>query len=178
MDRYDRAVTDEDPTLPVALAAAHRLWLAEYPHWHDFEPEDEFAWSVETTEWWHDWTDNPDAGPAPFRVFGRDSTGGVAAFWTREPGARIETQPMVLLGSEGEIAVLARDLDDYLWLLAGGATPFAAVWPPQHAPVPIPALVALARQHTGEPAPSVETVLGAARAELPALEALVESVGR
>lgn len=105
---YDPAVTDEDRTLPAALIAAHSLGFFEDHDGHDFQPDDMFECSVETTEWWAAWTGNPAVGIAPFRVFGRDGSGGIAAFWTHVPGATVETQPIVFLGSEGEFAVIAR----------------------------------------------------------------------
>ena len=38
---------------------------------HDFQPDDEFAWSGEIAEWWRYWTGDPAAGVPPFRVFGQ-----------------------------------------------------------------------------------------------------------
>ena len=117
-------------------------------------------------------------GLRPFRVFGRDGSGGVAAFWARVSEGTIETQPIVFLGSEGELCVIARNLDDYLWLLANGVGPLEMVDGLHRVPEQIPALVALAQPHTGRSARPLEAVIGAAGAELPALTALVESVTR
>ncbi|MEV8518089.1 hypothetical protein [Dactylosporangium sp. NPDC051484] len=113
----------EDRTLPAALAAAHIEGFFDDHDGRDFQPYDEFVWSVETLEWWRSWTGNPTAGTAPFRVFGQDGSGGLAACWIRVADAQIETQPIVFLGSEGELHVIARDLGDYLWLLANGVGP-------------------------------------------------------
>jgi hypothetical protein len=42
----------EDRTLPAMLAAAHSEGFSDDHDGHDFEPYDEFMWSVETVEWW------------------------------------------------------------------------------------------------------------------------------
>lgn len=170
--------TDENRVLPVALKEAHALGFFEDHDGHDFQPDDEFEWSVETTGWWHAWTGNPAAGDAPFRVFGVDGSGGKAAFWLRVPGAAIERQPIVFLGSEGELRVVARDLSDYLWLLANGVGPLETVDGIHRDPEPITALVELAQRHTGTSARSLEAVMEAADSELPALTALIESTTR
>ncbi|XVU20756.1 SMI1/KNR4 family protein [Actinoplanes sp. CA-054009] len=162
-------MSDEDLTLPAALTEAHALG---YRDAHYFEPDDRFDSSAETTEWWRSWTNDPDAGPAPFRVFGRDSAGGLVAFW------RHGSNPIVFLGSEGEIAVLARDLPDYLWLLANGMGPLDAAFGPSGDPAPIPELVAVAQRHTDRPHRSVEAIRAAAEAELPALLAYINATGR
>lgn len=164
--------------LPAALEEAHSLGFFEDHDGHDFEPDDVFEWSVETTRWWHAWTGNPAAGVSPFRVFGRDGSGGVAAFWTRTPGTAIETEPIVFLGSEGEVSVIAQNLGGYLWLLASGVGPLEMVDGLHRSPEPIPALVGLARRYTGASARSVKAVTEAAATELPALTALLESATR
>ena len=173
---YDPTVTDEDRKLPAALEEAHELGFFEDHEGHDFQPDESFEWSVETTEWWHAWTGNPASGASPFQVFGRDGSGGVAAFWARASGATIETKPIVFLGSEGELCVIARNLDDYLWLLANGVGPLEIVDGLHRVPEQIPALVALARRHSGISSRPIEAVISAAEAELPALTALIESV--
>ena len=164
--------------LPGALEEAHHLGFFEEHDGHDFQPDAEFEWSVETTAWWHAWTGNPAAGDAPFRVFGVDGSGGKAAFWARVPGASIEGQPIVFLGSEGELCVVARDLNDYLWLLANGVGPLETVDGIHRDPEPIAALVALAQRHTGITTRGLVAVRDAAASELPPLTALIESVTR
>jgi hypothetical protein len=171
-------VTHDGRRIPDALKQAHRIWFAEFHHWYDYEPEDEFDNPDEIDDRWRADSGNPDAGPAPFSVFARDGSGGLVAFWTREPGAAIETQPIVFLGSEGEIAVLARNLGDYLWLLAGGLAPLEPVFGLDRIPEPIPRLVTHAQRHTGLSARQAAAVTEAAHAELPALMALIESVSR
>ena len=102
----------------------------------------------------------------------------MAAFWVRVPNAAIEAQPIVFLGSEGELAVIAQDLGDYLWLLANGVAPLEPVDGLHRVPECIPELIALAQRYTGTAARSVEAVMAAADAELPALTSLVESATR
>jgi hypothetical protein len=171
-------VIDEDRTLPAVLVQAHLLWLREFDHSPDLDPGDMFEGSAETTEWWREVTNNPAAGVAPFRVFGRESSGGFAAIWTQDLESSVETQPIVFLGSEGEIGVIARDLGDYLWLLGSGVGPVEAIFGLDRVPEPIPALVALAHEYRQAPARTAETVKDAAGALLPALTAFIESVCR
>jgi len=72
------------------------------------------------------WTGNEDA-EREFRVFAQDGSGGVVAFWLVHDGKPYEEQPIVFLGSEGEIGPIACDLADFLYLLAGGVGPYEAV---------------------------------------------------
>lgn len=72
------------------------------------------------------WMGNPDA-EREFRIFAQDGTGGVVAFWLVHDGKPYEEQPIVFLGSEGEIGPIACDLADFLYLLAGGVGPYEAV---------------------------------------------------
>ncbi|AGZ43022.1 hypothetical protein [Actinoplanes friuliensis] len=162
-------MTDEDLTLPAALAEAHDIGFFEDHDGYDLQPEETFLWSGEVTEWWRQWTGNASAEPPPLRVFGADGTGGLAAFWVREPAAALETQPLVFVGSEGEMHVIAKDLGDYLWLLAAGVGPLEPIEGIRSDPEPVPALVAVARRHSGLETRPVEAVLAAARAEHPAL---------
>jgi hypothetical protein len=161
--------------LPPALAEAHALDFCTEHEGHDFQPYERFLWDGEVLEWWRAWIGDPSLDVAPFRVFGQDGSGGLAAFWIRDPHAAIDTQPLVFLGSEGELTVIARDLGDYLWLLAGGVGPLEAVDGIDREPVPIPALAAVARRHTGDAHRPVEPLMAAAEAELEALTAVADS---
>ena len=71
-----------------------------------------------------------------FRIFGRDSAGGLAAFWLRDPDADILQQPIVQLDSTGEDYVVAIDFADFIWLLAGGIGPMEAADDYAHPPLP------------------------------------------
>jgi len=154
------------------LVAALKAPFATDHEGHDFEPFDEFDSAEETASWWTAWTGNDDAGVPPLRIFGMDGSGGQAAIWLRSPDAAIETEPVVFLGSEGELAVIAKNLDDFLWLLANGVGPLEAVDDLSRAPEPIPELITLA---PGEPR-STEAVLADSQILLPALEEFVEEI--
>jgi hypothetical protein len=129
--------------------------------------------SDEMVQWWRAWT-NVATAAAPFRAFGQDSTGGLAAFWCRTPDEPLDHQPVVFLGSEGEYTVIARDLGDYLWLLANGVGPLEAVDGIDRIPEPTTALTEIARRYTGIAQRSTADVIDAARAELSGLEAFLE----
>jgi hypothetical protein len=72
------------------------------------------------------WTGNPQS-EHELRVFAQDGTGGLVAFWRVHEGQPLEAQPVVFLGSEGEVGPVACDLSDFLYLLAAGVGPFEAV---------------------------------------------------
>jgi hypothetical protein len=91
------------------------------------------------------------------------------------PGAAVETQPIVFLGSEGELAVIARNPGDYLRLLAHSVGPLETVDGLHRVPAPIAVLVELAQRYTGTPARPVQAVTSAADAELAAFTALIDS---
>jgi hypothetical protein len=155
-----------DQTFPPLLAAA--LPLAH----DDFASFDEFESAEDTQQWWRAWTDNEGAGVPPFRVFGESGSGNRAALWIRDPEAAIETQPVVVLGSEGQTEVIARNLGDYLWLLANGIRPTAWDGSSEQPPQPVPGLLALA---PGEPR-TTEAVITGGRELRPELEEFVEEV--
>ncbi|GAA2606458.1 hypothetical protein GCM10010399_41750 [Dactylosporangium fulvum] len=169
---------DEDRTLPAPLVAAHAEGFSADHDSHDFEPYDEFMWSVETSQWWQSWTGNPAAVIAPFRVFGQDSSGGLAASWVREPDKPIETQPIVFLGSEGELHVIAADLGDYLWLLANGVGPLETVDGINRIIVPSPELTAIAQQCTGDLHRMTAKIVVAAQSLHQALTLLIDTTAQ
>ncbi|MCZ7416779.1 MULTISPECIES: SMI1/KNR4 family protein [unclassified Streptomyces] len=118
----------DDRVFPAALAAA----LAEPFDYDggdgvDFEPFEGLLSAADTTDWFRAWTGNGELTGDAFRVFGMNGAGGYAAFWLVRQGRPLEDQPVVLLGSEGETGVIARDLGDFLWLLAEGYGPFEAI---------------------------------------------------
>ncbi|MEU9284809.1 SMI1/KNR4 family protein [Streptomyces sp. NPDC048275] len=129
----------DDRRFPEALAAALVLPF-DYDDGNgvDFEPFPAFLSIEETTDWFRAWTGNAELNGDCFRVFGQDGTGGYAAFWLIRPNRPLIDQPVVFLGSEGEIGVVARDLGAFLWLLAGGYGPWEAAtsyepdWTPRH----------------------------------------------
>jgi hypothetical protein len=163
-------------TLPAALLDAHRDGF-DYRDGDgvDFETYTEFLDRAETARWWQAWTGNPTVDGSEFRMFGHDGSGGMAAFWLVRDGAPVERQPVVFLGSEGEVGVVAADLDSYLWLLADGFGPMEAAMFPEHEHVPrVEArLVEVARRWAPAAGRSAVEVITAARAEFPDFEATV-----
>jgi hypothetical protein len=81
----------------------------------------------------------------------------------------------VFFGSEGEYTVIARDLGDYLWLLANGVGPLETVDGIERVPEPIAALTQIAQRHTGFAQRSTAEVTAAAQAQVPAFAALLNS---
>ncbi|MBB5866984.1 hypothetical protein F4553_000363 [Allocatelliglobosispora scoriae] len=172
-------VTAEDRELPAALTEAHAApFRYREDGGVDFEPYDEFMTAAETGDWWRAWTGNPELDGAEFRCFGMDGTGGQAAFWLVRAGAPVERQPVVFLGSEGETGVVARDLDDYLWLLADGFGPYEAVAYPSRAAEPDERLTGIASRYAPHARRSGHEVIAAARAEFPEFEQTIEGVCR
>ena len=121
--------TAPDPrAFPKPLAALHRLpFEYEEDGGIDFEPYRSFMDPGEATDWFRAWTGNEDVDAGSLRVFGQDGTGGMAAFWVIRPDRELLEQPVVFLGSEGELGVVANTFGDYVWLLANGIGPYEAV---------------------------------------------------
>ncbi len=115
---------DDNRQFPDALAAAMAVPF-DYDRGDgvDFEPFPAFLSAEDTTGWLRAWTGNGELDGDIFRVFGQDGSGGYAAFWMVRPDRPLADQPVVFLGSEGETGVVARDLGDFLWVLAGGFGP-------------------------------------------------------
>ncbi|WP_246561949.1 SMI1/KNR4 family protein [Streptomyces roseirectus] len=112
---------------PAPLAAALAHPFDYFSDGIDFMALDGFMSASETAEWFRAWTGNPEVDGDEFRVFGRDGTGGYAAFWLVREGRELAEQPVVFLGSEGDTGVVARDLGEFLWVLAGGLGPLEAI---------------------------------------------------
>lgn len=72
--------------------------------------------------------------------------------------------------AEGEIGVVARDLADYLWLLADGFGPYEAVQHPDRASQPNADLRQIAEQYAPERKRSAHEVIAAAQAAFPHFE--------
>lgn len=163
------AMPDFDRAFPPLLAALHQLEFHSYDDEGDdvgvdFEAYDEFASASETRAWIRAWTGNKGLTGEQYRIFGQDGTGGYAAIWLARPGAGLLEQPIVFFGSEGELAVIAADFADYLWLLAGGFGPLEAACSPNDERAPNEAFTAFAREHAPAREKSAHEVLTAARA--------------
>ncbi|MEV0677388.1 SMI1/KNR4 family protein [Actinosynnema sp. NPDC050436] len=152
-----------DRTFPPALAAVAEVEF-EHDTGMDFEPRREFLSAEDTADWIRAWTDNPVASGDDYLVFGQDGTGGYAAVWLVRPGAEVVDQPVVFLGSEGELGVVAGDLAGFLWVLAGGVGPYEATEYPEEPGKPHAQLRAVAERFApGRERPAVDVVADARR---------------
>ncbi|MET3987527.1 hypothetical protein ABIC27_005427 [Streptomyces sp. PvR034] len=172
---------DDDLPFPAALAAAMAVPF-DYADGHgvDFEPFPAFLSVAETTDWFQAWTGNDALDGCDFHVFGQDGTGGYAAFWSVRPGRPLDEQPVVFLGSEGETGVVARDLGDFLWLLADGCGPLEAVTtyePGGTAPAP-PQFAEIAERFAPDRRRSATAVIERASVEFPDFEETVMALCR
>lgn len=166
-----------DRTLPDVLAEANALPY-DYNDGDgvDFEPYDQFQDAEENRSWIRAWTGNQELDGAEYRIFGQDGTGGYAAFWLVREGRPIEEQPIVFFGSEGELGVVARNLNDYLWLLAGGFGPMEAVQYPDSPREIDKEKAALAARHAAShEKPAVEAIR-VAKAEFPDFEQRIRAL--
>ena len=144
----------------------------------DFYGDEQFTDPAEMTEWFRAWTGNDEVTGDAFRVFGRDGTGGLAAFWLVRDGQPVEHQPVVFLGSEGETGVVASNLSDLLWLFADGVGPCEAVTPYDEPLTPSVEVLAIAERWATPPKRSATEIVSAARAEFPHFEPLIDDLCR
>lgn len=134
------------------------------------------VWSAEeTTRWWRRWTRNDEANADDLRIIGEDNSGGYAAFWLVRDGLPETEQPVVFLGSEGEVGVVANNLSDLLWLLAGGVGPWEVVAEDVNGRDPIPEVEELVEPYVTTPRRSPPEIVETARAQSPDLLAWVKS---
>ena len=143
----------------------------------DFEPFDGFLPANETRDWFQAWTGNQDVDGSEFLVFGQDGTGGYAALWNMREGALLLEQPIVFLGSEGQMGVVANGFNDYLWLLAGGLGPCEAIQYPSDKPENAQFL-AFALAHAPEARKTPLEVLAKAQAAFPDFEERIQALCR
>jgi hypothetical protein len=172
----------DDRDFPAALAAALAVpFEDDEDSWVDFEPYPAFEAAEDTAWWFRLWTGNQEADGGRFRFFGKNGGGDYAGFWLVRPGRPIEEQPVVYLGSEGQTAVIARDLADLLWLLAGGYGPAEAVDPTpsdEWTPRPNQAVAAIAERFAPDRRRSPEAVIEAAAREFPDFEETIAELCR
>jgi hypothetical protein len=157
-----------DRSLPPLLAALHRLKF-DYAGGKgiDFRPFAQFKSADESRAWIVGWTRNEALDAAEYRMFGKDGTGGMAAFWLVRPDAPVLAQPIVFFGSEGEVGVVAANFSDYLWLLAAGYGPCEVVGEVLARRKANARFTAFAREHAASSEKSATDVLRIARAEFP-----------
>ena len=113
-----------------------------------------------------------------FRVFGKDGMGGYAAFWLVRAGKPLPEQPIVFLGSEGEVGVVASNLSDYLWLLAGGIGPCEAVVAGVGKKKANAAFTDFAAKHAPGARKPPSKVLSATRKEFPGFKKMIRALCR
>lgn len=133
----------------------------------DFEPYASFMSGEDCSRWFRAWTGNDEADGDRFLIFGQDGTGGYAAFWSHEHPASLLDRPIVFLGSEGAVGVVAKNLDDYLWLLASGHGPLEAVEYPDDDRAANAVFTAFAEEHAKSSKRTVSTLLSEAHAAYP-----------
>ncbi|GLZ80733.1 hypothetical protein Afil01_55400 [Actinorhabdospora filicis] len=168
-----------DREYPAALAALAQAEI-DYAEGEgiDLGVHAEFVSAAETTDWLRLWTGDPGIDGDAFRVFGEDGTGGAAALWLAREGRPLTEQPVVFLGSEGEIGVVAANLSDLLWLLADGVGPCEVVATAYDEPAAQPALVAIAERYASTPRRGADEIVAAARAEFPHFKRDVDAMIR
>lgn len=162
-------MADFDRTFPPVLTKLHQLEF-DYADGEgmDFEPFAQFQPAKENADWIRAWTGNKTLDGAEYRVFGQDGTGGYAAFWLVRKDKQLLEQPIVFFGSEGEVGVVARNFDDYLWILAGGQGPLEVV--EGYSREPNAAFTAFAEQHAPKAKKSAKDAIAEARKEFPDFE--------
>lgn len=175
----------EDLALPTALAEVAAIGFEwEYDdetdeaRGCDFEPYDRFEESAKTAWWFRLWTGNPDVDGGQFRFFGSTGAGDYAGFWLVRPGVPVTGQPVVLLGSEGDRGVIARDLGDLLWLFAAGFGPLEAFEASEAPEEPNEAFRAIAERHAPGGRRSAAEIVAAAQAEFPDFPDLIAAMCR
>lgn len=171
----------DDRHFPDALAAAMAVsYDYDGGDGVDFEPFPGFLSAEETTDWFRAWTGNGGLDGGAFRVFGQDGSGGYAALWLTRQDQALADQPVVFLGSEGETGVVARDLGDFLWLLAGGLGPREAVtsYESDHIPRPHDRLTAIAERFAPGRRRSAASVVAPAGREFPGFDDTVMGLCR
>jgi hypothetical protein len=166
-----------DHDMPVVLRQLHQLEF-DYADGEgiDFEPFPAFLSGEETKNWIHAWTGNALLDGTEYRVFGQDGSGGYAAVWCARPNAPLTDQPIVFFGSEGELGVVAGNLSDYLWLLAGNLGPCEAISNPDFERATNQLFAGFAAAHATTPRKSPADVISCARAEFPQFESDVRAV--
>lgn len=165
-----RAVPSDCDFSPALSALARIDFDYDGGYGYDYEPYEKFMTAQETNDWIRAWTGNPELDGGQYRVFGQDGTGGLAALWLIRSGVGLVEQPVVFFGSEGDLGVVARDLGDFLWLLADGVGPLEAVERDSIRSEPNAELRAVAEEFAPGRGRTAEDVLTAVRAEFPDFE--------
>ena len=160
--------------LPETLAAMHRVTFT----WeqYDYLGYAAFWTPQKTTDWLRAWTGNKSLNGTQFLVFGADGSGGQIAIWLAHLRVALSEQPVVFFGSEGARAVVAQNLADFAWLLAGGIGPLEAVEYGAREGTAHPGFQAVARQHFPDSAKTPAQILDQAAAAFPGFSAYVDGL--
>jgi hypothetical protein len=130
-------MSPQDLALPAALAEMAEIGFNNKSENEneacscDFELYEEFETLEETSDWFRMWTGNDEVDGRQFRFFGSTGGGDYVGFWLVRPNVAVTEQPVVYIGSEGELGVAARNLGDLLVLFANGSGPAEAFDDPQ-----------------------------------------------
>ena len=144
----------------------------------DFEPYTQFLSKEETGNWIRAWTGNSEIGGEQFRIFGQDGTGGLAAFWSQRSTDDLLNQPVVFLGSEGEVGVVARNFGEYFLLLTSGVDPREAIVDGPSMCKSGDPFASVATEYGGSQNLSPEEMLKLADEEFPQFESWIDSLCR
>lgn len=115
----------------------------DYEMYEEFEHPDATAW------WYRLWTGNQEVDGGEFRFFGSEGMVGYTGLWLVREGRTLVEQPVVFLGSEGELAVMATDVGGFLWLVAQGHGPWEVMGWSEEPCTPDPGVT----EGEGQPAP-------------------------
>ncbi|TYC18934.1 SMI1/KNR4 family protein [Actinomadura syzygii] len=144
----------------------------------DFELYDSFEAPEKTAWWFRLWTGNETVDGSEFRFFGTTGTGDYVGFWLARSGEPVTRQPIVYLGSEGERGVIARDLDDLLWLFADGFGPQEAFTDPSRTTEPSTAFQAIAERYAPAKRSPATEIVAEAQKEFPGFSELIDAMCR
>ncbi len=144
----------------------------------EFESYQSFMSREDTSEWLKLWTGNKQADASSLLVFGQDGSGGYTAFWLVNQGNEILEQPIVFLGSEGEISVVSKDFNDYLWLLSQNCGPMEVVYSNEYIPKTNEIFLDFAKENSRSPFRSVSTIISDAQNSYSSFKNWIESIIR
>ncbi len=133
----------------------------------DYEPYEYFLSEEETSSWIKAWTGNIKLDGSDYLIFGQDSTGGYVAIWCEDNVEDILNQPIVFFGSEGEIGVVARNIGEYAWLLAGGFGPYEAAEYPEEERDELPLFIEFAEDNFPLFKDTPQNIISKANSEYP-----------
>lgn len=142
----------------------------------DFEPYQNFMPQHEVNQSIESWAETSQADGSLLLIFGQDGTGGHAAFWMVNQDKDILDQPIVFLGSEGNVGVVAKNFDDYLWLLAQNHGPFEAIEYPEDTSRTNNDFLNFAKQHSRSTLRPVLEIINDAQSSYPHFKVWLEGV--